>query len=250
MKFLTRAAALLLAVAFGILLGGRIEAQTAFNLASLGTPGGPGLPADIYPDSRERLPLPRREDMDDFGKAVYDRVATPATERAGRSAASVKLWDPRYADPVEKAYHYLKFDDGLGDRLTQIAVLTTAREMRNEYEWTQWESISWEPTQPAYVDPVVVDIIKNEKPVTGLDPKVAAIITFARELVGNRNHVSPEAFHAILTNFGPRLTMDIVALIGLYMAAGAEITAFDLQLKPGQKPLLPAAYLKPDCSKS
>lgn len=250
MKYLTRAAALTLAVAFGMLLGGKLQAQTVPAAVNLGTPGGPGLPADVYADSRERLPLPKREDMDEAGKLVFDRLTKPATEQAGRSAASVKLWDPKLADNLEKAYHYLKFDDGLGDRLTQIAVLSTAREMRNQYEWTQWESISWEPTQPAYVDPVVVDIIKNEKPVTGLDPKVAAIITFARELVGNRNHVSPEAFAGILKNFGPRLTLDIVDLMGLYMAAGAEITAFDLQLKPGQKPLLPAAYLKPECAKT
>src|SRR5262245_3644351 len=33
------------------------------------------MPSDIDPQSGFRLPLPRREDLDDVGKAHYDRVA-------------------------------------------------------------------------------------------------------------------------------------------------------------------------------
>jgi 4-carboxymuconolactone decarboxylase len=238
--------ALALALAVGVLLGGRLQAQTQVNYSSA---GAAGLPPDVYPDSRERLPLPKREDMDDYGKTVFDRLALPATEQGGRSAASVKLYDPKLADPLEKAYHYLKFDDGLGDRLTQIAVLTTAREMRNQYEVTQWESVSWEPTQPAYVDPKVVDVIMNEKPVDGIGEREGAIVTMARQLVAEPHHLTSEAFARVLKDFGPRETLDLVDLIGLYMAAGVEITAFDLQLKPGQKPLLPANAITAGCAK-
>ena len=247
MNFAKRIAALLLAVLVGVMVGGKLEAQTQPQ-AIPPPPPTAGLPPDVYPDSRERLPLPQRADMDAFGQSVWDAVAGPPTERAGRSAASVKLWDPHLADPLEKAYHYLKFDDGFGDRLTQIAVLATARMMRNQYEWTQWESVSWEPTQPAYVDPKVVDVIKYCKPVTGLGEKEGAIIVMARQLVGLPHHLTPEAFHAVLSQFGPRLTLRFVDLIGLYMAAGTEITAFDLQLKPGQKPLLPADVANAPCT--
>jgi 4-carboxymuconolactone decarboxylase len=246
MNVMKTVAALALTLAVGMLLGGRLQAQTQINYA---VAGSAGLPSDVYPDSRERLPLPKREDMDDYGKTVFDRLALPATEQGGRSAASVKLYDPKLADPIEKAYHYLKFDDGLGDRLTQIAVLTTAREMRNQYEWTQWESVSWEPTQPAYVDPKIVDVIKNEKPVDGIGEREGAIITMARQLVAEPHHLTSAAFAHVLKDFGPRETLDLVDLMGLYMAAGTEITAFDLQHKPGQQPLLPADAITAGCSK-
>jgi alkylhydroperoxidase family enzyme len=249
MNVMKRIAALALTLVAGMLLGGRLQAQTAMPQLAPPPPTA-GLPSDVYPDSRERLPLPKREDMDDFGKQVFDRLTMPATEEAGRSAASVKLWDPKLADPLEKAYHYLKFDAGMDPQLMQVAILTTAREMRNQYEWTQWESISWEPTQPSYVDPKVVDVIKNEKPVTGLGEKQAALIVYARQLVGEPHHLTPEAFAHVLRLFGPRLTLDITDQIGLYMAAGTEITAFDLQLKPGQKPLLPANATIAGCGPS
>jgi hypothetical protein len=224
----TTVAALALAVTFGVFAGGRLAAQTAPSTAAA------PLPADVYPDSRERLPLPKREDLDDYGKAIFDAQTKPVREEDGRSPASVELYDPKLADIMDKGRHYLKFDTGLGDRLVQIAVLATAREMKNPYEWVQWETVSWEPQTPTYVDPVVVDIVKYEKPVTGIDEKAGAVITFVRELAGCRN-VTPATFAHVDKLFGPRLTLDLADLVGMYEDAGAEITAFNLQLKPGQK---------------
>jgi hypothetical protein len=35
------------------------------------------MPADIDPESGFRLPVPRREDLDETGKKLYDRATTP-----------------------------------------------------------------------------------------------------------------------------------------------------------------------------
>src|SRR2546429_363171 len=35
------------------------------------------LPKDIHPESRSRLPLPKREALDEQGKRVYDSVLDP-----------------------------------------------------------------------------------------------------------------------------------------------------------------------------
>ena len=59
-----------LAVA-GMLLGGSIHAQNPVRDAVL--PAEP-LPRDIYPDSRSRLPLPEREDMDADDKKILDQL--------------------------------------------------------------------------------------------------------------------------------------------------------------------------------
>jgi hypothetical protein len=50
-------------------------------LTQVGSPPTVGqiMPADIDPQSGFRLPLPKREDLDDAGKAHYDRVAAPST---------------------------------------------------------------------------------------------------------------------------------------------------------------------------
>src|SRR5262249_24067243 len=38
---------------------------------------GPSMPSDIDPQSGFRLPLPTREDLDEAGKAHYDRATAP-----------------------------------------------------------------------------------------------------------------------------------------------------------------------------
>ena len=47
---------------------------------------------------------------------------------------------------------------------------------------------------------------------------------------------------------GRRGTVDLVELMALYGATGAELVAFDMQLNEGQKPMLPAD-VKTSCGK-
>jgi hypothetical protein len=89
------------------------------------------------------------------------------------------------------------------------------------------------------VEPKVLDTIKFCGPVAGLDEKDAAVISLGRELLGVRK-VSSETFAKVLRLFGPRGTVDLEELMGLYAATAYELTAFDQQLHVGQMPMLPA----------
>jgi 4-carboxymuconolactone decarboxylase len=235
-------AAILLAGFAGMLLGGKIHAQNpASSAGSATTPAAAALPKDIYPESGNRLPLLKREDLDDYGKAVYDEMAA-----LGGNPAPLRLYSPKLAKPMAEAHHYLKYDSGLGDRLTEIAVLTTAREQNNQYEWTQWELHGRKPGDARHVESAIIDIIKYEKPVVGLGEKETAIITYGRELFGQRK-VSSETFANVLHLFGPRGTVDLTELMALYDATGVELNAFDMQLQAGQKPLLPSRSAAANC---
>jgi 4-carboxymuconolactone decarboxylase len=214
-------------------LGGRMHAGSAVSSADSATAS---LPKDVYPETGNRLPLPKREDMDDYGKKVFDELTGPKI--SWTKQVPLRLYSPRLAKPMSDAHYYLKFQTGLGDRLTEIAVLVTAREMDNQFEWTQWE-IHGRMEGPGHVEPGIIDIIKYNKPVTGLGEKETGIIEFGRELLGQRK-VSSETFAHALRLFGPRGMVDLTNLMALYWATGLELTAFDQQLLPGQKPMLPA----------
>jgi 4-carboxymuconolactone decarboxylase len=149
------------------------------------------------------------------------------------------MHSPGLARGLTDAHHYLKYETTLGERLTTIAVLTTSHELTNQFEWTQWEEHARVPKDPRYVEPKVIDAIKYCGPVTGLDPKDAAIITLGREMFGARK-VSSATFANVLQLFGRRGTVDLEELMGLYAATASELVVFDQQLHPGQKPLLPA----------
>jgi 4-carboxymuconolactone decarboxylase len=180
--------------------------------------------------------MPKREDLDDAGKKVFDELTGP--KRLAGTHPSVRLYSPRLAAGLEEVSNYLKYETGLPDPLVEIAVLTTAREMDCQYEWTQWETHGRDPQDPRHIDPATIDIIKYEKPVTGLGEKETAIITLGREMFGKRK-VSSETFAQVLRLFGRRGTVDLVWLMANYSGASNELTAFDQQLLAGQKPLLP-----------
>ena len=220
----------------GVALVGRSAAQNQAAGTGAGASASAALPKDVYPESRSRLPLPKKDDMDDYGKRVFDKLLDPSRPSlAGlQGPTGIRLWSPHIAEPMGDANAYLRSGTGFGDRLTEIAILTTAREIQNQFEWTAHEVSGLR----AGVEPAIVDIIKYRKPVTGLGEKETVVIKFGRELFGQRK-VSSETFADALRLFGRRGLVDLVSLMAHYTATSVLLNAFDMQLPEGQKPLLP-----------
>jgi len=93
------------------------------------------MPSDIDPQSGFRLPLPRREDLDEAGRSAYDRAVTPGRTIAGlHGPAGVQLYSPKIAVHVAAINQYLRFEAGFTPRTREIAILTTARELDSQFE--------------------------------------------------------------------------------------------------------------------
>jgi len=182
------------------------------------------------------LPLPSRDEFDDYGKKVYDRIVDPSRNSLVglQGPAGIRLASPRLANIMEDANNYLRYQTGFGDRLTEIAIMTTAREMDHQFEWAAHEKNGLK----VGIEPALIDIIKFRKPLTGVAEKEAVTIELGRELFGQRK-VSSETFAHALRLYGKKGLVDLVSLMSQYTATAALLTAFDIQLPEGQKPLLP-----------
>jgi 4-carboxymuconolactone decarboxylase len=225
--------AILLAGIAATLLAGTGHAQSAAaGTGSAGASAGAALPADIDPVSGNRLPAPTRDGLSDEDAKIFDALTHG-------QQASVRLYSPRLAQSLGTAQNYLKSGTGFGDRLTEIAVLVTTREVNSQFLWTIWEEHGRDPKDSRHLEPEIIDAIKYARPVAGLGEKEALIITFGRELLGDKK-VSPETFAHAVRVFGRRGTVDLVELLAQWSATCVELAAFDQQLPPGQKPLLPA----------
>jgi 4-carboxymuconolactone decarboxylase len=189
------------------------------------------LPNDIDLESRNRLPVPKREDLNDDGKKIFDAMTLG-------QAASVRLYSPKLAQTLGDAQNYLKSETGFGDPLTEMAVLVASREMDSQFLWTIWEKHGRDLKDSRHIDAGIIDVIKYEKPVAGLGEKEALVITFGRELLGQRK-VSSETFAHAVRLFGRRGTVDLVELFSQWSATATELVAFEQQLPEGQKPSLP-----------
>jgi 4-carboxymuconolactone decarboxylase len=83
----------------------------------------------------------------------------------------------------------------------------------------------------------IIEIIKHRKDTKGLDDADAIVIELGHEIFGARK-VVPATFARSLRQFGRCALVDLVALMGNYAGTAALLTAFDMQLDPGQPPPL------------
>jgi 4-carboxymuconolactone decarboxylase len=193
------------------------------------------MPSDIDPQSGFRLPLLKRDELDDAGKATYDRAATPGANIAGlQGPAAIQLYSTKTTPHLQALNRYLRFEAGLTPRIREIAILSTAREMDSQFEWVAHEPEALKEGVP----PNVIDVIKHRKSTAGLDETDAAVIELGRGL-WREHKVSPELFAKLKGIFGPNKLVDLILLMGNYAGTAAMLTAMDMQLHKGKQPLLP-----------
>lgn len=194
------------------------------------------FPKDVYADSGFRLPLPKREDLDDEGKKMYDLAVNPNSRTiAGlRGPAGIQLYSPKLANLEHQLNQYLRYEAGLSARVRELAILVTAREMNSQFEWTAHEPVALQEG----LDRNIVEIIKHRGSTVGLPESDAVIIQFGRQMLGEHK-VSADTFARASKLFGPRTLVNLVALMSNYSATASVLAAFDMQLSSAQKPLLP-----------
>ncbi len=192
------------------------------------------MPSDIDPKSGMRLPLPRREDLDEVGKKGYDRGTTPGATIMGlQGPAGIQLYT-KAAPHVQALNRYLRFEAGIAPRTREVAILATAREFDSQFEWAAHEPEALKEG----VSPQVVDVIKHRKSTAELDRADGVVIDLCRQ-VWRDHQVTSETFAEAKARFGPNMLIDLVMLMGNYAGTAALLTAVDMQLHAGQKPLLP-----------
>lgn len=193
-------------------------------------------PDDIDPESRNRLPVVRRDALDDAVKPVYDEVATPsATSVAGlQGPGGIMLHSPSLV-AAHRAYNRaLRTVPDLPPALKELAILVAARAMDQAFEWTTHEG----PARAAGLDARIIDVVRHRGPLEGLPEREAAIIRLGREALEERR-VRPATFAEAERLFGRRALVSLAALMASYTGAAVLLTVFDQQLPPELPSTLP-----------
>ncbi len=116
-----------------------------------------------------------------------------------------------------------------------LAILATAREHNQQYDWTMNEPIAVKDG----LSPAVIDVVRHRRPLTGLGEKEATLIQFVRELF-QQHYVTAATYARAKKVFGQRDLSDfVVGLIAQHARDAGMLSAFDQRLPAGQKPLLP-----------
>ena len=193
------------------------------------------MTSEIHPDSGCRLPLVRREDLDEAGQKVFDHHIAPGSDSlAGlQGPGGVRLHSPKLSALLRPVSKYLRFDTGLSTAEREIAIMVTAREMDSRFEWAAHEPEALRQG----VSQATIDIIKFRRPTTGLKENEKIIIDLGREAMVDHK-VTSDTYQRAIKVFGAKKLVDLMGLIGNYMATATLLCVFDNQ-PPPDAPVLP-----------
>jgi hypothetical protein len=183
------------------------------------------LAPDIHPVTLSRLPPATPELLDDAAEKL---LAARNNYTPSHGPTHITVYSPR-----ERSVGVPTGENSpIGARQFQLAVLIAAREIDQQYEWSAHEPAGLRQG----LEQSVIDVVKFDRPVTGLAEKDATLITFGRTLL--REHkVSSELWAKMVTLFGRQHTIDFLAIMGDYTRVGIMLNAVD-QRQPASRPAL------------
>jgi 4-carboxymuconolactone decarboxylase len=189
------------------------------------------LPADLDPQSRARLPYLKKSEMDANGqKALGIFISKDGTLTGPLAFAS-------YNSGVGQALlnlHNAAVTGGTLDPHTrELAILVACRETNYNLEWNGHEASGLK----AGLDAKLVDVVRYNRPPTGLNEKDATVIRFGRQMFHDKK-VDSATFAKAVELWGKRGTVDMVSVMTTYAVSGYFAIAVD-EHSPEGKPELP-----------
>ena len=185
------------------------------------------LPSDIDPVTLSRLPPVTPADLDEEGQRL---LAESPNFRAAPGPSHVTIYSPdgrNLGIPMGNGSF-------VGARNFQLATLIVAREIDQQFEWTNHEPAGLQ----VGLEQDVIDVVKYDRDVAGLSPADATFITFGRDLL-RKNRVSSELWAEMVRHFGKQGTVTLMTVMGEYLKVGIMLNAVDQHLPEGREALLP-----------
>jgi len=193
-----------------------------------------GLPADINPDSRARLPHLQRKSLDEANQKIFDVLPGRTPEGVLGGPLAFAAYNPAVAKALFDL-HNAAVAGTLNPHVRELAILVACRETNYNLEWNGHEPSAVK----AGVDPKVIDVVRRNGALTGIAEQDATIIRFGRQMFTEKK-VDSATFAKAVELFGQRGTMDLVAVMNTYAVSGFYAIAVD-EHPPAGKPALDRA---------
>jgi 4-carboxymuconolactone decarboxylase len=190
------------------------------------------LPSDLDAVSRARLPYLKKADMDaQSQKALAPFIGKDDTLRG---PLAFSAYNPAVAQALLDLHNGAVTGGMLDPHTRELAILVACRETNYNLEWNGHQAIA----AKAGLDAKLVDVVRNNRPLAGLNEKDATVIRFGRQLFHDKK-VDSATFAKAVEFWGKRGTMDMVAVMSTYAVSGYFAIAVD-EHSPEDKPELPA----------
>jgi 4-carboxymuconolactone decarboxylase len=180
-----------------------------------------------------RIPLFPKDDMTPEQRRVYDAVVSgPRGKVEGPLRAA--LHRPELADKWQQFGAALRYGTTLAPRLSELAILITARAWDSQFEWYAHEPHA---LRAGLAAEVIAALRADERPAFA-NPDEEAIYDYVTELQRDRA-VSDATYRRVLEVFDVVGVVELTALTGYYSMVAMTLNAHEIPLPPGTPPPLP-----------
>jgi 4-carboxymuconolactone decarboxylase len=181
-------------------------------LAACGFAAVIAMPQVVRAEDPIRFPPLKAEELNPAQKAWAEMIAAPPRNaKFTNPPYRAYIRNPDLAPRLTAMSEYLRWNTSLPPRLSELAILITARQWTAQYEWFAHYPLALK----GGLDPSIAnDIAAGKRPANMKDDE-AALYDLAMALYVDKK-VSDPVYKAALEKFGERGIMDIIGIIGYY----------------------------------
>ena len=179
-----------------------------------------------------RLPNLEKEQLRPEDHQFYESIAD--SRGSVRGPYGVLLHSPDLAARVAHTGTYVRFNFDMSEALKETIIITTAREIRRQYEFSAHARLA----RQAGVSADTIEAIANGSAPAGLSGDEELLVKYVKELIQNHK-ISDQTFNAVKDKFGTQRTVEITGLVGHYLLVGQILLAFEVDLPDGVEPEIP-----------
>jgi 4-carboxymuconolactone decarboxylase len=188
-----------------------------------------------------RFPRLKPEELSPAQKAWADTLAAPPRNgKITNPPYRAYVRSPELAARLTELAGYLRWHTSLPPRLSELAILITAREWTAQYEWYAHYPHAIE----GGLDPKVAAAIAAGQRPDGMRDDETALYDLATSLYRDRK-VTDAVYKAALDKFGERGIMDIIGIIGFYGITSMTLATMQAGVPEGKVPPLPVLEKRP-----
>jgi len=191
------------------------------------------LAADLDPQSRARLPYLKKSGMDAKGQKIFETLPGAGKDDILRGPLAFAGYNPAVAQALHDLHDAAVTGGTLDPHTRELAILVACRETNYNLEWNGHAASALK----AGMDAKLIDVVRDNRSLTGLNEKDATVIRFGRQMFHDRK-VDSATFAKAVEFWGKRGTMDMVSVMATYAVSGYFAIAVD-ERSPEGKPELP-----------
>ena len=171
--------------------------------------------------------MPDLADMTEEQRRVHDETVAG---RRGRVPAPLRVWlkSPELASRGQRLGEFVRYGTSLPPRLSELAILVTARHWTAHYEWY----VHKKEALIAGLDAALIDDIAKRRLPRFKNDDERIVYDFAHRL-HNDHLVNDELYGSALAMLGELAVVELVGLLGYYSLVSMTLNTFEIGLPEG-----------------